>query len=282
MPECNGDLLMIDAHQHFWKFHPVRDSWITHEMKVIRRDFFPEDLKPLLDKNGIEGCVAVQADQSEEETEFLHTLAQENDFIRGVVGWVDLRASDLVGRLNHFKNLHKLKGFRHVVQGEPSGFLRDAKFIDGVKRLRDFDYTYDLLIYHHQLEEALEFVHQVQDVKIVVDHIAKPSIRTKEKTNWGLSMAALATYKNVYCKISGMVTEANWEQWEPEDFSPYLDEVVEAFGVDRIMYGSDWPVCLVAATYSGQLSIIENYLSKFSAREKHLVMHENAVRFYNL
>jgi L-fuconolactonase len=273
---------MIDSHQHFWKFDPVRDSWITEAMSVIRRDFFPEDLKPVLDKHGIEGCVAVQADQSEKETEFLLSLAEKHSFIKGVVGWVDLKAPNLHERLNYFSQFKKLKGFRHVVQGEPKGFLLNQKFIEGVKRLHDFGFTYDLLIYHHQLDDALKFVHHIPELKIVVDHIAKPSIRTKEKTDWELSMAALATYKNVNCKISGMVTEADWLNWKPEDFFPYLDEVFEAFGADRIMYGSDWPVCLVAATYEQQLGIIQMYISNLTAHEKQQVMHENAVRFYNL
>jgi L-fuconolactonase len=273
---------MIDAHQHFWKFDPVRDSWINDEMKIIRRDFYPEDLKPLLDANGIEGCVAVQADQSETETDFLLSLAEKNTFIKGVVGWVDIRSGDLTKRLNHYRQFKKLKGFRHIVQGEPKGFLLNQKFIDGVRRIHEAGFTYDLLIYHHQLDDALKFVHQLQDVKIVVDHIAKPSIRTKEKTDWELGMAALGTYKNVHCKISGMVTEADWKNWKTDDFFPYLDEVFESFGVDRIMYGSDWPVCLVSASYEQQLGIVQSYISKLSHAEKRKVMRENAVRFYNL
>jgi L-fuconolactonase len=273
---------VIDSHQHFWKFDPVRDSWITEDMSAIRRDFGPEDLKPLLVKNHIAGCVAVQADQSEAETEFLLRHAENNDFVMGVVGWVDLRSPNLKERLEYFKEFRKLRGFRHVVQGEPQGFLLDQKFIDGVNQLRRFDFTYDLLIYHYQLEDALQFVSQVPDVKIVVDHIAKPSIRTKEKTHWELNMAALASHKNIYCKVSGMVTEADWKNWKTTDFFPYLDEVFEAFGTDRIMYGSDWPVCLVAASYDQQLDIIDSYLSKFSPHEKLLVMGENARRFYNL
>lgn len=273
---------MIDSHQHFWKFDPVRDLWITEEMHVIRRDFLPTHLQPLLVKNDIEGCVVVQADQSEAETEFLLGLAERSDFVRGVVGWVDLRSPGLIERLGYFKQFKKLKGFRHIVQGESKGFLLQEKFIEGVKMLHQFGFTYDLLIYHHQLEDALQFVSKIPEVKIVVDHIAKPSIRTNEKTHWELNMAAMATYKNVWCKISGMVTEADWKNWKPTDFFPYLDEVFEAFGTDRIMYGSDWPVCLVAASYDQQLSIVQSYLSKLSSHEKPLVMGENARRFYNL
>jgi L-fuconolactonase len=274
--------MTIDAHQHFWKYNPVRDSWITEDMQVIRRDFLPEDLKPLLDSQGIAGCVAVQADQSEDETHFLLALAEKHDFIKGVVGWVDLRSETLRDRLTYFSQFPKLKGFRHVVQGEPEGFLSDPKFIRGVQLLGAFNVTYDLLIYHHQLKEALAFLPQVQDVKIVIDHIAKPSIKTHEKTQWELNMAAAASFKNVSCKISGMVTEADWKNWKPADFTPYLEEVLEAFGPERLMVGSDWPVCLLAASYRQQHSIVESFTNDFSEHEKNLVMGENARRFYNL
>ena len=273
---------MIDAHQHFWKYHPERDAWINEDMKVIQRDFLPHDLKPLYDQFGIEGCVAVQADQSEAETHFLLSLADQHDFILGVVGWVDLRADNLTERLDYFSQYKKLKGFRHIVQGEPRGFLTDQKFLGGVHKLRDFNFTYDLLIYHHQLEEALPFAHQVRDVRIVVDHLAKPSIKTKEKTRWELNMAAFATFENVFCKISGMVTEADWKDWKKEDFTPYLDELFEVFGPERLMYGSDWPVCLLAASYEQQLSIIQQYIAPLSDREKQLIGSENARKFYNL
>jgi L-fuconolactonase len=272
----------IDSHQHFWKYHPVKDAWITDEMRAIQKDFLPDDLLPLLKQHGISGCVAVQADQSETETNFLLSLAEKHDFIKGVVGWIDLKAVDLEQQLEYFSQFPKLKGFRHVVQGEPKGFLSDQKFLEGVKQLKKFDLTYDLLIYHHQLEEALYFANKVPEVNIVVDHIAKPSIKTGEKTHWELYMAALATFQNVYCKISGMVTEADWKKWKQEDFDPYLDEVFEAFGPNRIMYGSDWPVCLLAAKYEDQLSIVLNYLTRLSSAEKKLVLGENAKRFYNL
>jgi L-fuconolactonase len=273
---------MIDAHQHFWRYDAVRDSWITEDMGVIRRDFLPADLKPLLERHGIEGCVAVQADQSETETNFLLALADQVEFIKGVVGWVDLRSPDLEERLQHFSQYKKLKGFRHVIQGEPAGFMTQSSFIQGVKMLARYGFTYDLLVYHYQLEEALKFVYELGDVPIVVDHLAKPSIRSGEKTQWELNMAALSTFENVYCKISGMVTEANWKTWKPSDFHPYMDELFETFGADRLMYGSDWPVCLVAASYDQQVDIVTSYLEEFSSREKKQVMHENAVKFYNL
>jgi L-fuconolactonase len=274
--------MLLDSHQHFWQYDPVRDAWITDDMGVLRRDFLPEDLKPILDQNHVSGCVAVQADQSEAETHFLLTLADQHAFIRGVVGWVDLRDDGLEDRLAYFSSFKKLKGFRHIVQGEPTGFLRDPRFIRGVRMLARYNYTYDLLLYHHQLDEALHFVQQVPEVKIVVDHLAKPSIRTGEKTQWELNMAALSTFDHVSCKVSGMVTEADWQQWKPADFYPYLDELFESFGPSRLLYGSDWPVCLLAANYEQQLFIIQSYLANASAREKEQVLGENAVNFYNL
>jgi L-fuconolactonase len=274
--------MTIDAHQHFWHYDTARHAWIDDDMRSIRRDFMPQHLAPLLQQNNIDACVSVQADQTEAETMLLLSLADQYDFIKGVVGWVDLRAANLEARLQYFSQFKKLKGFRHIVQGEPKGFLANAQFIAGVKTLARYNFTYDLLIYHHQLEEALHFVRQVPEVKIVVDHIAKPSIKTKEKTHWELNMAALATFANVHCKVSGMVTEADWKQWKEEDFTPYLDEVFEVFGAHRIMYGSDWPVCLVAATYEQQLSIVRQYVSTLTESEKKGVFGENAKTFYNI
>jgi L-fuconolactonase len=272
----------IDSHNHFWKFDPVRDAWINEDMHVIRRDFLPGDLLPLLKQNGFDGTIAVQADQSETETEFLISLATENDFIKGVVGWVDLQSPNLLARLDYFQGFKKLKGFRHIVQGEPAGFLSNPEFAKGVKALGDYGFTYDLLIYHYQLKEALTFVARLPEVNIVLDHIAKPSIRSKEKTSWELQIAALSTFENVYCKLSGMVTEANWKRWTKDDFYPYLDEVLESFGPSRLMYGSDWPVCLVAATYEQQLRIVKDYISALSPGEQDAILGNNAVKFYKV
>jgi L-fuconolactonase len=251
-------------------------------MRVIRRDFQPRDLKPLLEKNNFDGSVVVQVDQTEDETLSLVSLANQYDFIRGVVGWIDLRNGDLASRLEYFATLKKLKGFRHIAQGEAPGFLVQPSFIQGVRALHAFDFTYDLLVYHHQLAEAIRFVSAVPDTKIVIDHIAKPSIRSGELAEWQKHMRQMAAFPNVFCKVSGMVTEARWPGWKASDFTPYLDVVFDAFGTDRLLYGSDWPVCLVAASYDEQLSITAGYLRKFSDREKKSVLGENAKRFYNL
>lgn len=274
--------MKIDAHQHFWIYDSVRDAWINNEMAVIRRNFFPEHLIPLLANNNIDGCVAVQAAQSESETEFLLQLAEANDFIKGVVGWVDLRNDNLYDRLDFYSQYEKMSGFRHIVQAESEDFLTRPDFIKGVSQLGAFDYTYDILIYPTQLEAALFFVKQLPDIKFVIDHIAKPYIKAGQIDEWAKGMKALAQFPNVHCKVSGMVTEADWKNWKPENFTPYLDVVFEAFGCDRLMYGSDWPVCLVAADYAAQKSIVDNYLLSFTEEQKAGVMGENAVQFYNL
>lgn len=272
----------IDSHQHFWKYNPVRDSWITEDMRAIQKDFYPEDLAPILKKNNFDGCVAVQADQSEDETNFLLDLANQHSFIKGVVGWVDLRSELVEERLFHFNQQTKLKGIRHIVQAEPNGFMTQKEFLRGIKTLKKFNLTYDILIKEHQLEETGWFVNQIPDQKFVIDHIAKPSIGKNDRIFWEKNMAIIAAYPNVFCKLSGMVTEANWKNWKYTDFEPYLDKIFSCFGINRVMYGSDWPVCLVAGSYQRQIGIIEQYITTFSASEKQLVMGENTARFYNL
>lgn len=274
--------MRIDSHQHFWNYQRERDTWITEEMQVLRKDYLPENLQDHLHKHGIDGSVAVQAAQSEDETMFLLSLADKYPFVKGVVGWTDLRATVLKEKLDNFRGFSNLKGFRHVVQSEKKGFLEDPLFRKGVKTLGEGGFTYDLLIYHHQLKEALAFVKEVGNVKMVVDHIAKPNIKAGEKTHWELKMAAMATFPNVFCKLSGMVTEASWTDWKRDDFFPYLDEMMEAFGPKRLMYGSDWPVCLLAGSYDDQLAIVESYIAELSDNERRAIMGGNAVDFYGL
>jgi L-fuconolactonase len=274
--------MIIDSHQHYWKYSPLTHDWISDEMSVLRRDLLPSDFASILSQHNVSGTIAVQADQSEDETMFLLELARQNDFIKGVVGWVDLRSVALREKLGAYKNYPALKGFRHIVQSEPKGFILEPAFVSGVNSLAEFGFTYDLLVYHHQLPEALQFASNTTNVKIVLDHIGKPSIRTAEKTHWELDLAALSTFPNIYCKLSGLVTEANWKDWTYEEIEPFIDEVFESFGVDRIMYGSDWPVCLVAGSYGDQLSIVQRYISRLTEAEKRKVLGENAKRFYNL
>ena len=273
----------IDAHQHFWKFDPVRDSWITNEMSVIQKDFFPNDLKPLLQQNGFDGCVAVQASQSEEETDFLIGLTRENEFIKGIVGWVDLQADSITERLEHYKSDTIVKGFRHVLQGEAQrDLMLSPNFKKGIAALQRYGFTYDILIFPDQLKFSNELVASFPEQKFIIDHIAKPNIKKGEIDDWKNDMQKIAQHQNVYCKISGMVTEADWKAWKKEDFTPYLDVVVTSFGIDRVVFGSDWPVCLVAASYEKMLGIVEDYFSAFSKQEQEKFFGANAIRFYDL
>lgn len=275
--------MKIDAHQHFWQFDPVRDSWINDEMTVIQRDFLPQDLWPVLQANGIDGCITVQSDQSEPENDFQLQNAAANDFIKGVVGWVDLQANNIEERLAYYSRFDKMKGFRHVLQGEPQrDLMLQPKFMHGISQLAMFNFTYDILIFPDQLPYILQFVQSFPNQKFVIDHIAKPDIKHQTIADWKKDIEAIALFDNVSCKISGMVTEANWQQWQPSDFTPYLDVVVNAFGTKRIMYGSDWPVCLVAASYERMLGIVTDYFKNFSETEQADFFGLNAARFYNL
>lgn len=274
--------MKIDAHQHFWKFDPVRDAWIDESMQVIQRDFLPKDLKLILKQNNIDGCVAVQADQSETETEFLLDCATKNSFIKGVVGWIDLRAKNVESRLQHYSENPLFKGVRHIVQAEADDFMLGKYFQEGVSKLAQFNLTYDILIFPTQIEAAVNLVKKFPNQKFVIDHIAKPYIKAGKIDFWKAQIIELSKAQNVSCKFSGMVTEADLKHWKASVFTPYLDVVFEAFGVNRILYGSDWPVCLLAAKYEQQLGIIENYISKLSGVERAKIMGENAVKFYNL
>jgi L-fuconolactonase len=272
----------IDAHQHFWKFDPVRDSWIDDTMQKIQRDFLPEDLLWLLTENNFEGCVAVQASQSEEETNFLLNLAKENSFIKGIVGWTDLRNKNITERLEHFSVYEKLKGFRHVVQGEPDDFMFGKDFRNGIAALKQFNYTYDILIFHRQLPAAIDLVKNFPDQPFVIDHIAKPDIKSGDIVSWKKGIEEISKYENVWCKISGMVTEADWNSWKADDLKPYLDLIFENFSVDKLMFGSDWPVCNVAADYNTVVKTLEDYISNFSIEEQNKIWYQNAKSFYKL
>lgn len=252
-------------------------------MAVIRRDFLPNDLRAELLTNNVSGTVAVQADQSESETRFLLDLAGANDEILGVVGWVDLRAANLPERLEYFAKFDPLVGFRHVVQAEPDDrFLLDAEFLRGISHLERYGFTFDILIYPRQLPAAFEFVEKFPAQRFVLDHIAKPDIRSGRMDDWQDGIRALAAHPNVYCKLSGMVTEANWSSWRANDFRPYLDVVFEAFGVDRLLFGSDWPVCLVAAPYARVIRLLDDYLLNFSSADREKIFSANAAWFYGL
>lgn len=276
-------MLKVDSHQHFWIFDPVRDSWINDEMRVIQHDFLPEHLAPLLKTNGMDGCVAVQADQNEAQNDFLLGLAKENDFIKGVVGWVDLQADDIAERLAYYSEFDLIKGFRHVLQGEEDrALMLKSTFRNGIGELKKHDFIYDILIFPDQLQYVSAFVGGFPDQKFVIDHLAKPYIKDKKIDEWAKDIRSAAKHQNLYCKVSGMVTEADWKNWKTDDFTPYLDVVFEAFGTERLMFGSDWPVCQVAADYGAMKDIMEQYTAKLSANEQASFWGGNATRFYNL
>ncbi len=274
----------IDAHHHFWKYDSGRDVWITEEMAAIRRDFMPEDLFAVLKENGMAGSVVVQADPSEEETRFLLDIARQHHFIKGVVGWVDFTDKEVERSIAIYKETAPaLKGFRHIVQAEPDArFLLREDFCRGIELLKQYDYTYDILIYPKQLPAAIEFVERFPEQKFVVDHLAKPDIKSRKIEPWATQMRILAQNKKVYCKVSGMITEADWKHWTEEDLKPYLDTIFEAFGTERLLFGSDWPVCLVAGTYAKVKQVIMNYMKDIDERAQEAIMGENAARFYQL
>jgi L-fuconolactonase len=276
--------LKIDAHQHFWKYDPVIHSWINDAMWVIRRDYSPVDLLPMLQAAGMDGCVTVQVNQTEDENTELLELAGRFDFIRGVVGWIDLQSPAVEERLEWYRAFPKLKGFRHILQGERDrALMLKPAFKRGIGSLKKFGFTFDILIFPDQLGYTRDFVASFPNQPFIVDHIAKPYIKDRFITEeWKDAIRAVAAFPNVSCKISGMVTEADWKHWKPEHFKPYLDTVVEAFGPGRIVFGSDWPVCLVAAEYAQVVAIVEDYFAAFSAEERAGLFGGNAAAFYHL
>jgi L-fuconolactonase len=276
------DNMIIDAHQHFWQFDPVRDKWIDDTMRILQRDFLPQDLKNIYENLGIDGCIPVQADQSENETIFLLELANKYSFIKTVVGWVDLRSDNIEERLDFFSAYKKLAGFRHILQAEDMGRMLESSFLRGIEALGKYNFTYDILIYPRHLEAAIELVKRFPDQKFVIDHMAKPAINKGTLEPWTMKMNELAGFENVYCKVSGLVTEADWKNWKPEDLKPYLDHVFDVFGTGRLLFGSDWPVCLLAGNYEQIYTIITAYLREFSDDERHDVMGHNAMDFYGI
>jgi len=275
--------MVIDSHQHFWKYDPVRYAWIDDSMQVLQKDFLPSDLGPILKDNKVDGCVAVQADQSEAETEFLLRMVGENDFIKGVVGWVDLRADNIADRLAYFSQDKKLKGVRHIVQEEPDPeFMLRKDFQNGIGHLARFGLTYDILVYPNQLAAAVLLARAFPDQKFVLDHIAKPRIFEGLDNQWVHHIKELALNPNVSCKVSGMVTETRNFKWQQEDFSPFMEVVLNAFGWQRLLYGSDWPVCLLGGSYKEVLAIVKDYMDKLPEKEKAGIMGLNAINFYSL
>ena len=275
--------MYIDAHQHFWHYIPREYEWIDDSMASLRRDFLPADLKPELERNGFQGCIAVQARQSIDETRWLLELAAQNPFVLGVVGWVDLQAPDLRTQLEPLTANSKLIGVRHIVQSEPDDqFLLGGNFQRGIGMLDGFGLAYDILIYPRHLPIAVEFVQRFPKQRFVLDHLAKPAIRDENLGSWAADIRKLASLPNVMCKLSGLVTEADWKRWTPEQLRQCIDVAFECFGPDRLMFASDWPVCTVAASYSRVIEIVTEYLKPFSQQIRDAVLGGNAQRFWDL
>ncbi|MCB9354557.1 MAG: amidohydrolase family protein [Lewinellaceae bacterium] len=272
----------IDAHQHFWRYQPARDTWITHGMSAIARDFLPADLEPLLAAQQMDGCIAVQADMSPEETTFLLGLAKSHAFIKGVVGWTDLRSPTLSEELETYAAEPRLLGFRHILQAEPEGFMTSDDFIGGVSALAECDYSYDILVYYHQLQETIRFIDRLPEMRLVIDHIAKPDIRSGQQKGWAEALRMIAGFPHVHIKLSGLITEADWRHWRVEEILPYTDLVLECFGPDRVLFGSDWPVCLLAGSYERVIGLAQTCIAGLSEQDRAKIMGENAIRFYKL
>ena len=274
--------MKIDAHHHFWHYNTQDYGWISDEMAVLRRDFLPADLKPELDRAGIDRVVSVQARQCVEETEWLLKLAEENDFIAGVVGWLPIASPEFPAMLEKFAANPKLRAIRHVVQDEPDDrFILGEAFNRGIDRLISVHLAYDILIFERHLPYAVEFVRNHSEEQVfVLDHIAKPKIAAGEMQPWADNLRKLAAFPNVYCKLSGLVTEADIHNWTPDQLRPYVEIVLDSFGPERVMFGSDWPVCTCATNYSAWRGLVGEFISHLSENEQAQIMGGTALKAY--
>jgi L-fuconolactonase len=283
MDDGRWTIMRIDTHQHFWRYNRAEYPWIDDSMSALRRDFLPADARREMDRAGVDACIAVQARQSLEETRWLLELADANPFIAGVVGWIDLQADDVAAQLEPFAGHPKLLGVRHIVQDEPDDkFMLRPAFCRGISQLEDIDLTYDILVYPRHLPVAAELVSRFRRQRFVLDHLAKPCVRSGDIAEWERGLRQLAEFPNVFCKLSGLVTEADWHRWTPDQLRPYLDVAFDAFGPYRLLTGSDWPVCTVAADYARTFSVIDDYLVSRPESEREAVMGSNAERLWNL
>ena len=274
---------MIDSHQHFWTYQAKRDTWITEEMGSIRKNFYPNDSLDLFANNDIDGCIAVQADSTEDETLFLISLAEQSDFIKGVVGWVDLQAENVESRLTYFSQFEQIAGFRHVVQSETDpDFLARPDFLRGVQLLESFDFTYDLLIYPNQINAGIEFCKTNSNQRIVLDHLAKPPIKSGNISEWKRSIKKFKELENVSAKISGLITEAAWYAWDEKDLLNIIDISLEVFGSDRLMFGTDYPVVLVAEELSSWVNTFKKSIAQLSSDEIKKITVDNCLQFYKI
>jgi L-fuconolactonase len=275
--------MRLDAHQHFWHYSPTGHGWMTDQMSVLKHDFLPQDLQPLLASLGFDGCVAVQARQSLEETRWLLALAAEHPFIKAVVGWVDLRSPQLSEQLQTFSTQRKFAGVRHVIHDEADDdFMLAPEFRRGIGQLHALNLTYDLLLYPRHLRAAAKLVDEFPGQLFVLDHLAKPNIAEEQFSPWREDLQQLAKFPNVYCKLSGLVTEAHWQQWQSSDFDRYLEIALGAFGWGRLMIGSDWPVCTLSGEYPAVMHLVLNFVKKLSPQAQAAILGENCARFYRI
>jgi len=271
---------VLDSHQHFWRYDARQYGWIDGTMAALRRDFLPDDLGPLMTAEGVSATIAVQARQDDEETAWLLGLASAHPFIRGVVGWTDLQAPDAERRVERLANTPRLVGLRHVVQSEPDGFLHHSAFRRGMAAVERCDLVYDILIYARQLPEAVRFAASFSRQRFVLDHLGKPDVRGGGLEEWRRRLEELAALPHVWCKLSGLVTEADWRAWTPAQLRPYLDAALDAFGPSRVMFGSDWPVCTVAATYHQAVALVREAISEYSDDEQAQILGKTAEDVY--
>ena len=276
-------IMHIDSHQHFWRYNAAQHVWMTDDMAVLRRDFLPNDLAPLLKSAGFDGTIAVQARQIREETDWLLALSDQYDFIQGAVGWVDLRAENVRDQLQRYAGHPKFKGVRHIVHDEPDiEFMLLPEFRRGIGLLEEFGLTYDLLLRPVHLSVARQLVSQFPNQPFVVDHLAKPLIADQKLSPWREELKSLAKFDNVYCKLSGMVTETNWRVWRSEEFTAYLNIVLDAFGPQRVMIGSDWPVCTLSGEYREVMDVVIDYVQPLPHDIREEILGGNCTRFYGV
>jgi L-fuconolactonase len=275
--------MRIDSHQHFWYYQENKFSWMNDSLAILQKNFLPKDIKPLINANEFDGTITVQAEQNIEETLSLLKLADLYPFIKGVVGWVPLCSSDVEKSLTVFAKHPKFVGVRHLVHDEvDDNFMLRPDFQNGIAHLQKFKLTYDLLLFARHLPVAVKLIKAFPQQPFVLDHIAKPPIREAKIGSWAKDIIALAKYPNVFCKLSGMVTEAKWHQWKAADFHPYLDIIIDAFGAERVMIGSDWPVCLLSSDYAPTVNIVKDYIQKFPATIRDKILGENCMHFYGI
>ena len=274
---------MIDSHQHFWQVGRFDYPWMTPDLGVLYRDYLPADLAPILRSNGVEKAVLVQASNSVAESRWLLNLAGENSFVAGVVGWVDLTSVDVDAQLDELSTYPKFKGVRHLVESEPDDdWLVQPAVLSGLRRLATYGLSYDLLVHTRHLKYVPQVAERCPDLALVIDHLAKPPIAKNEIKEWSQALKPLASYLNIHCKMSGLVTEAKWTSWQINDLRPYVEFALESFGVDRLMFGSDYPVCLLAASYNRVLESFQEILKGLSVDDREKIFSKNAANFYRL